>query len=83
MNSSRLLAVVAVLQGLILFGQWSQGGGTPAHAADAPAAFGDAAGQRVQMIEELKTMNGKMDKLIGLLESGKLQVQVAQPDEKK
>ena len=35
------------------------------------------------MVDQLKELNGKMDKLIALLESGNLQVKVASPDEKK
>jgi hypothetical protein len=37
----------------------------------------------MQMVEELKTMNSKMDKLIGLIEGGDLQVKVVNADEKR
>ncbi len=77
MNTTRLLVVIVVLQGLILLGQWTgQGPVTPAH-----AQIPDAGAQRREIVSELRTMNGKMDKLIGLLESGK--VQVALPEARK
>ena len=80
--SSRLLVVVIALQSLILLGQWTSSGlVAPAHAAS--DAVPDSLNQKSQMIDELRTLNGKMDKLIGLLESGNLQVKVATPDENK
>jgi hypothetical protein len=79
MQSSKLLVAVLVLQGLLLVGQWtSQGPVTPAH-----AQIPDAGGQRQQMVDELKSMNHKLDKLVQVLETGKLQVQVAPADDKK
>ena len=79
--SSRLLVVVIVLQSLTLLGQWTSSTAViaPAHAGDVP----DSLNQKSQMVDELRTLNGKMDKLIGLLESGNLQVKVATPDENK
>jgi len=79
MKTSRLLVVILVLQGLLLLGQWTgQGPVTPAH-----AQIPDSGAQRQQMLDELKSMNAKMDKLIGILESGQVQVSIAMPDEKK
>jgi len=79
MNSTRLLVVILVLQVLILASQWTSSGPvTPAY-----AQIPDAGAQRNQVIDELKSLNGKMDKLVDLLASGKLQVQVAKPDEKE
>jgi hypothetical protein len=79
MKTSRLLCVVVVLQGLILLGQWTGNGPvTP--------AFGqipDAGNQRQAMVDELKAVNTKLDRIAGLLESGKIQVMVQMPDEKK
>ncbi|MFI5380233.1 MAG: hypothetical protein ACHRHE_13120 [Tepidisphaerales bacterium] len=75
----RLLVVVVVLQGLILFSQW--GGSGPV--APAYAQIPDAGAQRREVIEELKSLNSKMDKLIETLESGKVQVKATLPEEKK
>jgi hypothetical protein len=74
MKTTKLLTLVVILQALILVGQWL---GAPAVVAPAQAQVPDAGGQRLEMIKELQTLNGKMDRLIGLLESGKLEVKVA------
>lgn len=49
----------------------------------AQAQIMDSGGQRQQMIEELKTLNTKMDRLLTVLEGGKLQVHSNTPDEHK
>jgi hypothetical protein len=77
-NSSRLLVVIIVLQALTLLGQWT---GSP-RIAPASAQIPDTGGQRLQMIDELKATNQKLDRLVSLLESGKLQVITSMPDEK-
>jgi outer membrane murein-binding lipoprotein Lpp len=77
MKTTKLLGIVVVLQSLILIGQWTQGLGQPAHAQAI-----DPGAQRLQIRDELQTLNGKMDRLLSILESGKLQVQVAKPDER-
>jgi hypothetical protein len=74
MKTTKLLTVVVVLQGLILLGQWL---GAPSLLSPAQAQVPDSGAQRVQIIEELKALNGKTERLISLLESGKLQVRVA------
>lgn len=81
MVSVRLLLVVIVLQLLILAGQWSSDGG--GYVQPAMAQVSDPGAQRIEMIAQLKDLNGKMDQLIGILESGNLQVRVSMPDEKK
>lgn len=76
---NRLLVVIVILQGLILFSQWGGSGPiTPAY-----AQIPDAGAQRREMVEELKTLNTKMDKLMQMLESGKVQVKATLPEEKK
>ena len=75
----RLLVVVIVLQGLILFSQW--GGSSPI--TPAYAQIPDAGAQRREVIDELKSLNAKMDKLTELLGSGKIQVKATLPEEKK
>ncbi len=79
MKTNRLLVAVVVLQGLILLGQWTGNG----LLMPAQAQIPDGGSQRREMVDELRTLNGKVDKLIEVLNSGKLQVQVAKPDEKQ
>lgn len=79
MKSTKLLAVIVVLQGLILLGQWTGSGPvTPAW-----AQIPDAAAQRMETVNELKSLNAKVDRLIDLLGSGKVQVQVVKTEEKE
>jgi len=77
MNTNRLLAAVLVLQVLTVAGQW---GGKPAYVNDARADIPDPGAQRAAQTEELKTLNGKMDRLISLLESGRVKVEVSNLD---
>ena len=37
----------------------------------------------MQMVDELKSLNDKLDTVIGILKDGNLQVKVATPDENK
>lgn len=79
MKSARWIGVVVVLQGLILLGQWTGGPRIPS----AQAQVLDPGAQRIAMTEELKKTNEKLDKLISLLESGKVQVTAVMPDSKE
>jgi hypothetical protein len=76
MNSNRILFIAVVGLASLLLGRWTLG---PANAApparDMPAAFN----QNEKTIDELKAVNEKLDRLVGLLESGKLEVRVAAP----
>ena len=81
MKNSKLLVAVIALQGLILIGQWTGGGA--AMLSSAHAQVPDPANRQMQMIDELKQLNGKMDELIGVLRSGDLQVKVAKTEEEK
>lgn len=74
-TQNRLLASILVLQVLILAGQWT-GSSLPVAQAQVP----DAGAQRITMIEELRASNAKLEKMVNILQSGKLQVQVVQPD---
>lgn len=47
--------------------------------APAQAQIPDAGSQRFQIIDELKSVNAKMDKLIALLQDGQIQVRLANP----
>lgn len=80
MRNSRLLVVVVFLQLLILFGQWLS---APGYLPSAQAQVTDPGRDRLQMIDELRSINVKLDKLIQILGSGELQVRVIQPDETK
>src|SRR5215208_6624826 len=72
MKSSKLLVAVIVLQSLILVSQWTgQSPVTPAY-----GQIPDAGGQRQQIIDELRTLNGKMDRMHETLKSGDVQVRV-------
>ena len=80
MKTTQLLTVVVILQGLILAGQWL---GAPALTTPAPAQIPDPGAQTQQVIKELQALNAKMDRMVGIFESGKLEVRVAGADENK
>jgi hypothetical protein len=72
MNTNRLLAAVLVLQVVTLAGQW--GGHAVRDArADLPP---DPGAQRVAQTEELKSINRNLDRLVRLMESGRVEVRV-------
>ena len=78
MKTSKLLVAVVILQTLILVSQWTgQSPVTPAY-----GQIPDAGGQRQQIIDELKTLNGKMDRMMDSLKSGEIQVRVPKEDKK-
>lgn len=77
-TTHKLLTAVLVLQGLTLLGQW-----TSHTLPAAQAEVSDPASRQLQMVEGIKTTNDKLDKLIGILEGGDLQVKVVMPDENK
>jgi hypothetical protein len=79
MKTARLLGLVLAMQVGILASVLSGGRGGP---APAMAQIPDAGAQRAAVVDELKALNAKMDKLIDLLNSGNLQVKVATPDDK-
>lgn len=78
-SSSRWLGVVVGLQGLILLGQWTGG----PRISTAEAQIVDPGAQRIAMIDELKKTNDKLDRIVNLLESGKLQVASPATDDKR
>ena len=80
MNTNRLLAAVLVLQVLILAGQW---GGKAALVSEARADVPpNPAERQLAQTEELKSINQKLDRLVSILESGRLEVKVSNLDEK-
>jgi hypothetical protein len=83
MATHKLLAAVLVLQVVTILNQWFGGPISTAH-----AQIPDAGAQRLEMVEQLKSSNDqlkgigdKLDKLISIFESGKLQVQLSKPDD--
>ena len=79
MNTNRWLAVVVVLQAMLLLSLWLGGPSLPA----AHAQVFDSGAQRIAIIEELRGLNARMDKAITILNSGELQVRIANPDDLK
>ena len=78
------LTAITVLLTVLIVGLWADSPGpAPAAAAAKPPAerqlkgIPDSGAQRMAMVRELQATNSKLDKLIGLLQSGKLQVVVA------
>jgi hypothetical protein len=80
MKSSKLIIAVLVLQGLILLGQWTGGHD---YLTTARGQVPDPANRQLQMIDELKSTNQKLDKIISVLEGGTVQVKVQKTDEAK
>jgi hypothetical protein len=74
--TNKLLSAILVLQVITLLNQWL---GAPISTAQ--AQIPDAGAQRLEVINQLKASNDKLDKLVSILESGKLQVQLAKPDD--
>ena len=79
MKTNKLLAVIIVLQGLVLLGQWTGTG----YLTSAQAQIPDPANRQMQMVDELKNLNSKMDQVLEVLKGGDLQVKVAKSDENK
>jgi hypothetical protein len=73
------VVIVIALQVMTVLGQWI---GSP-RVEPAMAQVPDAGLQRIQIIDQLKGTNDRLDKLIALLSGGNLQVKVAKPDESK
>jgi hypothetical protein len=79
-STSKWLGIVVVMQALILLTLW--GGGSPVSVVKADG-IPDQGAQQQEIINQLKSSNEKLDKLLALLSGGDLQVKVAKPDETK
>lgn len=79
MKIERMLVVVIVLQVMILASQWVGQPMTPAAHAQ---SFNPSEGQ-LAILDQAKTTNTKLDKLIAVLQSGDVQVKVVKDDDKK
>lgn len=78
MPKSRMMSVVIALQLLILAGQWLGGG---SYLSSANAQLADPGRDRAQLLDEMRAINAKLDRLTEILSSGSLQVRVVQSDE--
>jgi hypothetical protein len=83
MNTRNILSAVLVLQVLTILNQWFGG-----PISKARAQIPDAGAQQLQIIDELKANNDllkgiddKLDKMVTIFQSGKLQVVVSKPDD--
>ena len=83
MKTHRILTAILVLQVLVILNQWFGG-----PISNARAQIPDAGAQQQQVIDELKANNDllkgiddKMDKMVTIFQSGKLQVVVSKPDD--
>lgn len=72
MRRSRVLYVVIAVQA-VLIGYLAVNPSQPGAMAQIP----DQGAQLLQVIEQSKQTNAKLDRIIGILESGKLQVKMA------
>ncbi|MDB5174942.1 MAG: hypothetical protein JWO87_3322 [Phycisphaerales bacterium] len=80
MKTEKLLGFVVVLQVLTLLGQWAGPVGSPSVAR---AEIANPAERQLALIDEVKNTNARLDRLIGLLQSGEVQVKVAKAEEQK
>ena len=78
MKTTRILTVIAILQGMMLLTMWKGDVATPAQ-ANVP----DPGADRKETIAELKQVNETLSAMKKVMESGNLVVQVANPDDKK
>jgi hypothetical protein len=76
MITNRFLVLILVLQAMILLNQFMAPSLHKAY-----AQIPDAGAQQLEVIKNLQSLNDKTGTLLTLLQSGKLQVQVAKPDD--
>jgi hypothetical protein len=83
MKTNKMLAAILVLQAITILNQWFGG-----PISNARAQIPDSGAQQNQIIDELKSNNdlltgigGKLDKMVDIFQSGKLQVVVTKPDD--
>lgn len=77
-NTQKLLTGVLVLQGLLLGGQFMSQ--PSASQARGEVSLSNPSERQLQMVEELKTLNAKMDKLTAMLAAGEVTVKVAKEE---
>ena len=80
MKNNRLLVIIVALQLMIIAGQWLEG---PKMLPTAQAEPFNAGADRQAMIDQMKSVDSKLDSIVSILNSGNLQVKVVQSDEHK
>jgi hypothetical protein len=78
-STAKWLGVIVVLQVVTILGQWVITPGATAASAQIP----DAGAQRMEIINQLRSSNEKLEKLLVLLSGGDLQVKVVRADDSK
>lgn len=81
MKSSKMLAFVLALQVVIVLGQWL--GQPAARTASADVNIPNPGERQLAILDELKTLNSKMDHLLSLVQSGDMKVEVTKVDRNK
>ena len=82
------LTIIAVLLTVLIVALWADGPVSPAVSGAAPApeaqqsGIGNPAAQRMAVVKAINSTNAKLERIIGLLTSGKIKVTVAEPEEK-
>lgn len=81
MKTSKMLGFVIVMQAVILIGQWT---GQPAvRSAKADVSLPNPGERQLAILDELKSLNSKMDHLISITQSGDMKVEVTKVDKNK
>ena len=75
-TTSRWLGIIVLLQIVTMLSQWTA-------IPNARAQVPDAGAQQQQIIDQLRGTNEKLEKVISILSSGKLQVRMAKSDDSK
>jgi hypothetical protein len=81
MKSSKILGFVLVMQVVIVIGQWA--GQPAARSAKADVNIPNPGERQLAILDELRTLNGKMDRLLGVVQSGDMKVEVTKVDRSK
>lgn len=80
-SSSKMLGFVIVMQVVIVIGQWA---GQPAvRTANADVNIPNPGERQLAILDELRTLNGKMDRLLNVVQSGDMKVEVTKVDRSK
>ena len=80
-HTNKFLVAIIALQGMLILGQWS-GQPNAAHAKGDTTSLPDPGARQLQMIDELKAMNARLDRLNTLIQSGEVTVKVKQEPKK-
>ena len=81
MRNDKLFTAILILQALIIAGLWNGQGGAAQAKTDMPLP--DPGARQLQMVDELKNLNAKFDRLTSVLQSGEIVVKVKADEAKK